>query len=154
MEDASFQIEIPCDNGGHVLFQCPQCGELFKVKPSDVEDDAILHTYCPACGLTSDSFLTEDVLKLAWAKALNWTSEQIGKELKSLAKKINSKSSLVSIQVKTSSHEEDEPTLMPAVEALVHSTCAECDRTAMVSPLLAMSSHTCPFCGIGQFNER
>lgn len=154
MEDTSFRIEIPCDNNGYVLFQCPQCGELFKVQPLDVENDAVLHIYCPACGLTSDSFLTEDVLELARAKALNWANEQIGKELKSLARTTNSKNSLVSIKVKTNRHEGDEPALMPAVEALVPSMCEDCGRTAMVSPLLAMSSHTCPFCGIGQFNER
>lgn len=31
----NFGISIPTDSEGFVLFKCPLCGELFKLKPSD-----------------------------------------------------------------------------------------------------------------------
>jgi hypothetical protein len=39
MSDATFEISIPADNDGYALMQCPNCGEFFKVKPDDFEDD-------------------------------------------------------------------------------------------------------------------
>jgi uncharacterized C2H2 Zn-finger protein len=62
-------IEIPADNDGFVLLQCALCGEIFKVKPCDFEDDTvhqyrccnrevkikpllkIAGSYCPFCGV-------------------------------------------------------------------------------------------------------
>jgi len=39
-----------------------------------------------------------------------------------------------------------------AIEALQKVTCKDCKRISKVSPALAMSLYTCPYCGIGQFN--
>ena len=36
MEKIEMEITIPADNEGFVLFQCPLCGEFFKVNPTDV----------------------------------------------------------------------------------------------------------------------
>ena len=48
------------------------CGELFKLKPSDFKDDSIFEVYCPACGLVSDSYVTDDVIELGMAMAENY----------------------------------------------------------------------------------
>ena len=154
MEDGTLELEIPCDNEGYVLLQCPKCGELFKARPSDIEDDSVLHIYCPSCGLTSDSFLTDDAVELATAMTSNWALEQLDKEFEKMARKAKAHKSPISLELKTKWEEVPETPLMPSVEALVSETCPDCERTAKISPLLAMSSHTCPFCGRGQFNDR
>lgn len=154
MEDGTLEFEIPCDNEGYVLLQCPKCGELFKAKPSDIESDSVLHIYCPSCGLISDSFLTDDAIDLAMAMASNWALTRLGEELKKITRNAGTHGSPVSLELKTKWEEEPETRLMPSVEALISATCPDCGRTARISPLLAMSSHTCPFCGIGQFNDR
>lgn len=60
----SFTIEIPCDDVGFALPQCPLFGELFKLKPSDYEAD--------------------DVVELTLAVAKNKTFEAVPDEMKRL----------------------------------------------------------------------
>ena len=50
-------------------------------------------------------------------------------------------------------HDEDpEAPIHQAIEAFQRVICKDCKRISKVSPALAMSSYTCPYCGIGQFN--
>lgn len=70
--EVSFSISIPTDEEGYVLLKCSLCGELFKLKPSDFKDDSIFEVYCPACGLVSDSYVTDDVIELGMAMAENY----------------------------------------------------------------------------------
>ncbi len=88
----NFQIELPCDNDGFVLMQCPICGELFKLRPDEIEDDQVLKICCPLCGLSSTSFFTDEVFELACIKSENIVSGQIHGEMKKLEKQITSKS--------------------------------------------------------------
>lgn len=46
-DDLSFAIEIPCDEDRFVLLQCPQCGEFFKLKPSDYESETYWRSAAP-----------------------------------------------------------------------------------------------------------
>lgn len=71
-DEVSFSISIPTDEEGYVLLKCSLCGELFKLKPSDFKDDSIFEVYCPACGLVSDSYVTDDVIELGMAMAENY----------------------------------------------------------------------------------
>ena len=56
---------------------------------------------------------------------------------------------LISFSVKTNHEKEPEIPIRQAVEALQKVTCKDCKRISKVSPALAMSSYTCPYCGIG-----
>ena len=58
MDNLRFNISIPSDEDGCVLFQCPNCGELFKVVVDEYESDSVLDIHCPLCGLISDNFFT------------------------------------------------------------------------------------------------
>ena len=40
-------ISIPSDDDGYVLLQCEHCGTYFKGIPSDIEDEGVLHIFCP-----------------------------------------------------------------------------------------------------------
>lgn len=152
MDDISFRIEIPSDEDGFVLFRCPHCGELFKTSVGDVEDDSVLAVYCPACGLTSDNFLTEDVIELALTMAKNRAMAAMAKDLGKQFKK--HKSGFVDFEVSTKDDDEPEIPLNASVEALELVTCHDCGRSSKIQPSLAMSIYTCPYCGIGQANDR
>ncbi len=72
-----FSIEIPSDDDGYVFFLCPKCSEFFKITPDDYYDDEVLEIHCPACGLTSENFLTDDVIELALEKTQNYMNDLI-----------------------------------------------------------------------------
>ncbi len=152
MDDISFRIKIPSDEDGFALFRCPHCGELFKVTAEDVEDDSVLAAHCPACGLTADNFLTDDVIELALTMAKNRTVSAIAKELEKQAKQ--HKSGFINFEVNTKGGDEPEMPLSASVEALELVTCHDCVRGSKIQPSLAMSMYTCPYCGIGQINDR
>lgn len=54
-DEIHMTISIPTDDEGYVLLKCEHCGTFFKGTPSDLQDDGVLHIFCPSCGLTSDS---------------------------------------------------------------------------------------------------
>ncbi len=150
MEDFQLKVTIPSDEDGCVLFRCPHCGELFKVSVESCEDDSVLDIHCPLCGVTADNFLTQDVIDLALAKTANVFMPELEKLLK---KELGGTgNNLVSFDVKMEHDEEPEIPIHQVIEALQKVTCKDCGRISKVSPALAMSSYTCPYCGIGQFN--
>lgn len=152
MEEMHFEIKIPCDDDGFILLRCPHCGELFKLTAEDIESDESLDVYCPSCGLTADNFLTQDVIDLALAKTGNFAIDAISRQLQSLARK--SSGDFIRFEAKPNREKKPELPIRAAVEALQITSCHDCGRKTKISPILAMSAHTCPLCGIGQFNEQ
>ena len=152
MDDFSFRIEIPCDEDGFVLLQCPQCGELFKLKVDDYNSDDILEVCCPACGIASENFLTEDVLSLAMTMAQNKAFEAMHKEMKKLERRTRGKA--ISFKAGKPPKPDDEPILQPSVDALAIVVCKHCGRQSKVARLLSMSMFVCPLCGVSNFNDR
>lgn len=145
-DDFSFTIKIPCDEDGFVLLQCPQCGEFFKLRPNDYESDDVLEVCCPACGIVSDSYLTEDVVDLAMTIAKNKAFEAIRKEMKKLERQTKGKA--VSFKAGRPPRPDDEPVLQPSIDALAITTCRHCGMQSKVSRLLSMSMYVCPLCGV------
>ena len=152
MDDFSFKIEIPCDDDGFVLLQCSQCGEFFKLKADDFDSDDILDVRCPACGITSENYLTEDVLNLAMAIAKNKAFEAIHKGMKKLERQTKGKA--VSFKAGKPPKPDDEPILQPSVDAFAIVVCGHCGKQSKVARLLSMSMFVCPLCGMSNFNDR
>lgn len=50
-DEINMTISIPTDDEGYVLLQCEHCGIYFKVTPTDLKDDGVLHIFCPSCGI-------------------------------------------------------------------------------------------------------
>lgn len=151
-KEFNFTIEIPCDDEGFVLLQCPQCGELFKLRPSDYESDEVLEACCPACGIVSDSYFTDDVVELAKAMVKNQALKAIHDEFKRLERRTKGKA--VSFKAGKAPKPDNEPVLQPSVDALSLVACEHCGGEAKVSRLLKMSTFVCPLCGVNNFNER
>ena len=151
-DDFSFTIEIPCDEDGFVLMQCPQCGEFFKLRPTDYESDDVLEVSCPACGIASENYLTEDAIELAMVVAKNRVFEALHGEMKKLERKTKGKT--VSFKAGRPPRPDDEPVLQPSIDALAITTCRHCGKQSKTSRLLSMSMFICPLCGVSNFNDR
>lgn len=145
-DEISFEISIPTDEDGYVLLQCPICGELFKLKPSDYRDDSVFQIYCPACGLVGDSYITEDVLKLGLAMAENYANDMLLKGLKKLERK--TKGNMISFKVTHKPKKKSEHSIMLTIEALDTKLYSCCKMEAKIKPILKMSGSYCPYCGV------
>lgn len=148
-DEIHMTISIPTDDEGYVLLKCEHCGTFFKGTPSDLQDDGVLHIFCPSCGLTSDSYITEDVLELAMKMTKNKVNDMIYDMFKDLER--HSKNSIVKFKAgKRPRHESEDP-IRSGIEALEICTFPCCKRTAKIKPLLKMTGAYCPFCGVKNY---
>ncbi len=66
--------------------KCPVCNALFKVDGSVYGDDSVFEIHCPSCGIVSDNYITDDVLKLGMQMSENYANDLIEKEFTKLEK--------------------------------------------------------------------
>lgn len=149
----TFEIAIPSDNDGYVLLQCEYCGEYFKCAPHDMESDEILHIYCPSCGLISESYITEDVIRLANAMIENYIQDTLYDFSKKVERQF-SHNKFVKYKAGRKPKKEYEPPVYSTIEDLVEYNYRCCDRSAKINPLLKMSVSFCPFCGGVEFGNQ
>ena len=143
-------ISIPTDDEGYILLQCEHCGTFFKATPSDIEDDGVLHLFCPSCGLSSENYVTEDVMELATKMAQNKFNDMIYDMFKNLERH-NRRNSMIKFKAgKRPKHEAEEP-IRSSIEALEIISFPCCRRTAKIKPLLKMTGAYCPFCGVKNY---
>lgn len=150
MSETTFRISIPTDNEGLILLQCNHCGEYFKISASDCEDDGILNLVCPACGLISDTYLTEDVISLALAMITNYAMDSIYDAFKDLERH-NNKGPVTFKAGKKPKHEPENP-IHSGIQALEKAEFPCCQRLAKIKPLLKITGCYCPFCGVKTFD--
>lgn len=148
-EDITFEISIPSDDDGYILLQCEQCGEYFKITADDTQDDNLLEVYCPSCGLVSESYLTDDVIKLAQAMAQNYAMDMIYDAFKDMERK--TKKGAVHFKAGKKPKHEDEHPIKSGIEALEIAGFRCCNRSAKIKPLLKMTGCYCPFCGVKEY---
>lgn len=143
-------ISIPTDDEGYILLQCEHCGTFFKATPFDIEDDGVLHLFCPSCGLSSENYVTEDVMELAMKMAQNKVNDMIYDMFKDLERH-NRRNSMIKFKAgKRPKHEAEEP-IRSSIEALEIISFPCCRRTAKIKPLLKMTGAYCPFCGVKNY---
>lgn len=145
-------IEIPSDDDGFALLQCPLCGEYFKITPGDYEDDSVLELRCPNCGLISDNYFTEDVLELAMAKTQNYAIDLIYNEMEKWERQF--KSGIVTFKAGKKPKEEYESPIHATIEALTIHQYQCCGRKAKIKPILQIVGSYCPFCGVKEFEAK
>ena len=145
-DDFSMTISIPTDDDGYVLLRCPNCGTFFKATPADVQDDGVLELFCPSCGLSSENYITEDVIKLAIAMTKNKAMDMIHNEFKKMERQFR-KGAVTFSAGKQPKHEHEEP-IRSGIEAMEIASFPCCQRTAKIKPMLKMTGCYCPFCGV------
>ena len=149
-DEIRMTIPIPTDDEGYVLLKCQHCGTLFKLAPSDFKDDGVLHIFCPSCGLTSETYITEDVIELALKMAKNVAGDLIYNAFKDLERH-SKRNSIIKFKAgKRPKHEPEDP-IRSGIEALEITMFPCCGRTAKIKPLLKMTGAYCPFCGVKNY---
>ena len=149
MEDFSVKVEIPKDDEGYSLMQCPNCGDLFKLTPSNIEDEGVLEIYCPSCGLAGENYITEDVLELALKKVKNKMNFDIYEQMKLMEQQ--HKNGFITFKAGNPPKQEYEEPLHSGVESLQITTYNCCHKTAKIKPLLIITGSYCPFCGVKNY---
>lgn len=66
-------------------------GEYFKITAEDCNSDGILRLVCPACGLESENYFTQDVVDLALTIIKNYVMDEIFNAFKDLEKSASGK---------------------------------------------------------------
>ena len=145
----TFRISIPADVDGYVLFQCPLCGGLFKVKSNDFEKTEEI--YCPSCGMKSDNYITKDVMELVHTIVKNYAEEELYKSFKKLECENHGK--MTSFKAgKKPKHESENP-ISNKMEAMQIASNDCCNKTCKVKPLQIMTGCYCPFCGVREYES-
>lgn len=152
MDDFNITIEIPTDNEGYSLLKCEHCGTFFKATPHDVQNDAVLRIFCPSCGLTSESYLTDDVIDLAMNMIQNRMNNMIYDVFKDLEKQ--SKKSPLKFKAGHKPRRQSEDPIRSGIEAMEIIEFPCCKRTAKVKPLLKMTGCYCLFCGVKNYEVK
>lgn len=149
MSEETFSISIPADADGYILLQCEHCGEFFKLRAEDINDEGLFHIFCPACGLTSESYITADVLELVNNKALNYAMDTFFDAFKEMERK--SRHSSIQIKAgKKPKHLQEDP-IRSGIDELSITYFQCCHRAAKVKPLLKFTGCYCPFCGVKDY---
>ena len=148
-DDLSFQIEIPADDDGYILLQCPNCSTYFKVTAADTKDEGILEMFCPSCGLVGETYLTADVVELAQIIIHNKAMDMIHNEFKKMERSFRKGS--VKFKAGKPPKHEHEYRLHSGVDAMERVLFPCCKRTAKIKPLLIMTGCYCPFCGVKNY---
>ena len=112
--------------------------------------DGVLHIFCPSCGLTSENYVTEDVIELAMRMIKNKVNDMIYNAFKDLERH-NKRNSIIKFKAgKRPEHETEDP-IRSGIEALEIANFPCCRRTAKIKPLLKMTGAYCPFCGVKNY---
>ena len=137
-------ISIPTDDEGYILLLCEHCGTFFKATPYDIEDDGVLRIFCPSCGLTSENYVTEDVIDLAMRMIKNTANDKLYAVFKKL-ERYNKRNSTIKFKAgKRIKHETEDP-ICSGIETLEVANFPCCKRTVKIKPLLKMTGAYCPF---------
>lgn len=147
MTEKTISIEIPSDDEGYVSFQCPACGNRFKLSAAEVNERDPDELFCPVCGLSAEAsdFHDPELIAAAMEHAQNLVADMMnewGREME------HSFRGNKGIQFKKGSdipHEEVR-TLREAPDLLITSFDC-CGSTAKLDAGSALSLAYCPFCG-------
>ncbi|CEN25716.1 hypothetical protein [Paraclostridium sordellii] len=142
----SIEIPIPTDKDGFVLLKCSLCGELFKLVPSELESEDVIHIWCPVCGLVIENCLTDDVVNLALKIGENELVDRIFDEMKAMERMFDG-SSAISFKVENEQSRQIEVPIKTSIDSLEIQNYKCCKRKAKINPLVKTCGSYCPYCG-------
>ena len=148
-DEMKLEISIPSDDDGYILLQCERCGEYFKIRASECNNDDNLFIYCTSCGLVSDNYFTEDVMNLAQNMVSNYAMDMVYDAFKKLER--STRKGLVSFKAGKRPKHEDENSIHTGIEAMEIAEFRCCKKQAKIKPLLKITGCYCPFCGVKNY---
>lgn len=126
MDDFALTIEIPPDSDGFIPMGMPSLRRAVWATAEDIEDDEVLEIRCPHCGITSESYVTPEIIELAEKKLANLALGLIHDEMKKLER--TTKGKAIEVKVGRKLYEEAEPILAAEVNSLQEAQCDNCGR--------------------------
>lgn len=147
MDYIEMNIEIPTDIDGFILLKCPLCNEFFKLRSDEMGLDDVISIRCPYCGLTSDDYLTDDVIELALKMIKNKALEIVHDTFKNLEKSMRN-NKFISFKAGKKSKEETENPIYVSINALDIENYCCCKRQAKIKPIEKFIGSYCPYCGV------
>lgn len=145
MSQKKLRLSIPSDSDGFILLQCPLCGEFFKLTFKDIEDDEVLEIWCPNCGIKSESYLSDDVIKLAMNMIKNTVNREIYNTFKGLEREYSNGS--ITFNVGRLPEQKPEDPLISSIEMLEIQHYGCCSKDAKIITSAKFAGSYCPFCG-------
>ena len=144
MTNYSEQINLPYDNDGYTMFQCPHCREYFRLNNNELEEENINELFCPICGLSSsvDNFTTDKIINHAKLVAENMAIDVINKSMKDMARK-----SKGVFKVTNTLKKKPVPKIYENDDEMIikHFRC--CTKSAKIL-LIDEDIAYCPYCGV------
>jgi uncharacterized C2H2 Zn-finger protein len=146
----SVRIDVPADDDGYFSFECPRCGDRFKLQTGEFAEHDPSPVYCPLCGLNAErrEFLTEALHKVAEQHVENIAAEFLHKIFKDFERKTRG-SKNVRFEAGPAPKKVQVPELREVTDlAIVKLSC--CDLTVKVPHSDGISVVYCPYCGMEQ----
>ena len=152
MEDISFSLTIEGDSEGYITFECPFCGDEFKLQASEYQDEnfSFEDLFCPYCGLTKEKndFLSHEIIEQAKILVENYLMEQLNKSFKKMSNSINKDGrGLVKMKYKPLKKAESKE-LKDKDTIETEFICNCCEHHLKVLYSAGTSKIFCPYCGV------
>ncbi|MEC1759901.1 hypothetical protein [Schinkia azotoformans] len=141
-------ISKQSDIDGFSSFKCSLCGEEFKLKTNEVQEDDVIELFCPSCGIPSpiSSYYTDDILEHAQTLAMNEAMNMLNDLFKGFEKTARKNKHItfkrgkpLPINQPRSLFENDD---LEQIEFLC------CNKKAKLSLLSKTIKPFCPYCGV------
>lgn len=148
MSEKIIKFNIPADSDGYVSFQCPYCGNTFKLHTGECQEDDVIELFCPLCGLVDkpNAFLNDDIVQLAMDKAENLVIDMLNDFGKDLEKLFGGNSIVKAKSSKMDKKGEKEVYEVDSEEVILELPC--CNRHLKVKYSAKESGVICPYCGV------
>lgn len=147
MDNTSIEVELPSDDEGYVSFQCPACGDRFKLAAAEVNERDPDELYCPLCGLVAEAgdFHDPEVIALAMEHAQNVIAALLNNWTRGMERSFAGAQS-VNFTRGTDLPLEEVRSLRETPDLLI-AEFGCCRSTAKLAASSALSLAYCPFCG-------
>lgn len=149
MTEVTFNTELPLDDEGYLLAECPECRERLGIHAGELEafePDGIACPYCEAMDHRSAFLLTDEVCKAVEAEGVNKVLEKLGGAMKNLEQKTRG-SDFLQIEVDgPKKRHVPKPQETPEDLTIVGLDC--CDRSIRVKDEAVDTDLRCPYCGM------
>lgn len=148
MSEYKFEINIPADDEGFVTFECPYCGNRFKLNVNEFKESSVIGMYCPICGLINEitNFYTSDVIEKAEEIAMNHAIDLINNMFRNLERSTKGSKYL---KFKTQNIKKDTGKVLyenvDEFEIVELNNC--CNKSIKVTLIDKFIGTYCPYCG-------
>lgn len=144
----NFVISKQSDIEGFSSLKCSLCGEDFKLRTHEVQDDDVIELFCPNCGIPSpvSSYYTADIIEHAETLVMNEATEMLNDLFKDFERSTRKNKNLTFKRGKPLVTKQ--PRIMFEIDDLEQIEFLCCNRTAKLSLLSKTIKPFCPYCGV------